>query len=373
MSEAEEAVKLVVRGVEYAGWERLSITRTIEAISGTFQLSLSEPPGDALSRPVSEGDPCAIKIGSDTVITGYLDTFDADLDEATHEINAAGRDAAGNLVDCSAMNRPGEWRNRTALQLVAALCEPFGIAARATTAVGKPFASFKLQEGETAFEAIDRICKARALLPVSDAGGGVVLMRSGELAPRIAAPLTQGINIKRVGGRFSMAERYSEIVVKGQQTQLDGMTPSQAAGPAASAKDPTVPRYRPLIVISDEEGDGLSLKERATWEVNLRSGRSRRGEVTVQGWRNQTGALWSPNTIVPVHAPAARIEREMLITTVRHQLDADGGSLTTLCLAHPKSFNLVAIDEEKKASGPTGEVLTGKPKYVGAELVKAPQ
>lgn len=371
--QAENMVTLTVSGVAYGGWKEVFITRSIEAIAGTFDLSLSEKwSGQTQRRPISDGDACVVKIDDDTVLTGILDQYDPALEERRHDVRAQGRDVTGYLFDCSAMHRPGEWRNRTALQLVATLCEPFGIPVSATVDVGKPFASFKLQEGEVAFEAIDRICKARALLPVSDGLGGLVLMRSGANAPRVDAPLEEGVNIKAIRASFSMLDRYSEIHVKGQQTQLDGMSPDQAAGPSAVAKDPTVPRYRPLIIIADDEGDGVTLRDRALWEVSVRAGRARRAEIEVQGWRNRAGDLWTPNTIIPVRAPTVDIDSDMLITTVQHR-QGDAGTTTTLGVAPPKSFDLLAVAEAKKKSGDVGDALIGTPKYVGAELVKASQ
>lgn len=367
----QNKVSLGVGGLEFSGWQDVTITRSIEVIAGDFDLQLTQRPG-ASNTPFFDGDACRVKIGDDVVITGYLDTHNPDIAPDAHSIQATGRDATGDLVDCSAVHSPGEWRDRTALQIVSALCVKFSINVSATADTGKAFASFKLQEGETAFEAIDRICKARALLPVSDAQGGLVLMRSGKEAPRIDAPLIEGENIERASGFFSMIDRYSQVTVKGQQPQLDGMTPDEASEPSGTASDPTVKRYRPLIIVADNENDGLTLNERALWEVSVRAGQSRRAEITVSGWRNSTGKLWAPNTIVPVHAPTIFVDQDMLITTVRHRLSEDEGTVTVLSLADPQSFNLVAIDETQKKGGTGGasDALIGTPKYVGSELVK---
>lgn len=373
MSDVEEDILVSQNGNDYGGWKEVSVTRSIESIANTFNLALTEKwAGQVQRRPMSGGDACTVKIGDDTVITGFLDEHDPAIDDQSHEVRASGRDATGDLVDCSAVNSPGEWRGRNALQLVSVLCAPFGISVTAKADLGKGFASFKLQEGETVFQAIDRICKARALLPVSDGLGGLVLMRSGTSAPRVDAPLVLGGNIKRIGTRFSMIERFSQITVKGQQTQSDGLTPDQAAGPSATAKDPSVKRYRPLVIVADDEGDGVTLNDRALWEVSVRAGRARSADVTVWGWRNRTGALWLPNTIVPVHAAELDVDGEMLITTVCHTQN-DQGRLTMLRLSPPQAFDLIALEEKETTSGDAGDALTGTPKYVGAELVKESQ
>jgi len=371
MPDVNDDVSLAVDGVDYSGWQDVNVTFSIETIANSFDLKLTDRTND-FTTSFFDGDACSVKLGGETVITGFIDNFEPSLSPDQHDIRATGRDATGDLVDCSAVHNPGEWRGRTALQIVTALCAPFGIAVTTQADIGRSFASFKLQEGETAFEAIDRLCKARALLPISDGRGGLVLMRSGSNAPRIDAGLEEGLNIKRCSGFFSMLDRYSEIIVKGQQPQLDGMTADQASGPSARATDPTVKRYRPFIIIAEDENDGLTLEDRATWEASVRAGRSRRAEVTVAGWRNRAGQLWRPNTIVPVHAPTIGVSQDMLITTAALHRGEDG-SETTLSLAHPKSFDLVAVTETKTNSGTSNDALIGTPKYVGSELVKGGQ
>lgn len=372
MTDAQEIVRLGVDGVEYGGWKDVAITRSIETLANSFDLRLSEKWFDpAQVRPIAAGDACTVSISGETVISGWLDDDNPELDDGLHEVRAAGRDTTGDLVDCSAVHRPGEWRGRTALQLVSALCAPFGIPVSASVDVGKTFSVFKLNEGESVFEAIERICNARALLAVADGKGGLLLMRSGANARRIEAPLVEGVNIKRIAGINSMVERYSEITVKGQQTQLDGMTPEQAAGPSAVARDPFVKRYRPLLIVADEESDGLTAAQRARWEASIRAGRARKAEITVRGWRNETGELWVPNTIIPVRAPTVRVDTEMLIVTVRLE-HGEYGELATLGVCRPEAYDLVAIEEKQKKGG-AGDELTGTHRYVGSELVKERQ
>lgn len=372
MSDAQEIVRLGVDGTEYGGWQEVAITRSIETLANSFDLRLTEKWFDpAQARPIAAGDACTVSISGEVVISGWLDEDKPELDDAMHDVKATGRDTTGDLVDCSAVHRPGEWRNRSALQLVEALCAPFGIPVRAIADVGKSFSSFKLNEGESVFEAIERICRARALLSVADGQGGLLLMRSGAQARRIDAPLVEGVNIKRIAGMNSMIERYSEIIVKGQQTQLDGMTPEQASSPSASAKDPFVKRYRPLLIVAGEEGDGLTLSQRAQWEVSVRAGRARKAEVTVRGWRNSAGELWTPNTIVPVRAPTVRVDTEVLIVTARME-HGENGELAKLVVCRPEAYDLVAIEEKTKKGG-TSDELTGTHRYVGSELVKGRQ
>ena len=70
-----------------------------------------------------------------------------------------GRDRTGDLVDCSAATMPGEWQNELLDRIVQSLIDPFGISVTVDTDIGEPFRKFRIDEGETVFEAIDRACR----------------------------------------------------------------------------------------------------------------------------------------------------------------------------------------------------------------------
>ena len=60
--------------------------------------------------------------------------------------------------------------------------------------------------------------------------------------------------------------------------------------------------------------------------------------MTVQGWRDPSGALWSADLLVPVVAPWIDVEGELLIADVTFSVTEDGGSITVLNCAPPDAF-----------------------------------
>lgn len=342
-----DRVNLSVDGAIHAGWTSVSINRSMENIAGTFSLSLSDRwPGSAGSRPIRPGSLCTLSIGDDVVITGHVDDVSPSFDSTSHSISITGRDATGDLVDCSAANEPGEWTERSLLQIIEALCKPFGITARAAIYVGKKILTFRINEGETAFEAIELACRMRGVLSVSDGQGGLILTRASE-AVRITNNLTSGKagNIISGSGKSSWKDRYSEITVKGQQRGTDNTSGADNAEPYASTTDPNITRYRPLIVLAEDQGDAATFKERALWEASVRRARGRTATVTVQGWRGEDGSLWQPMSITNIEAPEIGLNGEMLITAVDFTLSARG-SLTSLSLSPPKAFELIAVPQD---------------------------
>jgi prophage tail gpP-like protein len=232
-----------------------------------------------------------------------------------------GRDAVGDLIDCSAALRPGRWENRTLTQIAADICRPFGIAVTATADVGPVFAAFAVQPGESAFEAIERACRFRGVLPISDGRGGLVLAEPS--TERLSVALVQGENILAASAALSFRDRFSAYTALGQAAGMDESTPEQNASPAGRATDPGVTRYRPLIVIAEESADAAGLARRAVWEAAVRRGRSSRAVITVQGW-SHPGGVWAPNRRVLVRAPWLQLDAEMLIVSVHLLRDASG-------------------------------------------------
>jgi len=344
-----DTVSLFLAGASYEGWTRFQVTRDIETLSGTFELTLTERyPSRPAARPISPDDACAVKIGGDTVITGHVDTVSPRFDATAHEVTVSGRDAAGNLVDCSAVHKPGEWKGRRLEQIAADLVKPFGVSVIARAGTGKAFENFRVQEGETVYEALRRLGRARGVLPMSDGLGNLVLTRSAQAA-RVADKLSRGPkgNILAAEGEYDHRERFSEYLVKGQSAGADWKTPADTGQGTGRAEDKAVRRFRPLVVIAEEQGDGPTFTDRAKWEASVRAGRARRATVTVQGFRDRSGELWRPNTLVPVSDDWLAIDREMLITGVRYARD-ERGSRTDLRISHPAAFDLLPLPDDEE-------------------------
>lgn len=332
-------VELLVNGKRYRGWTSMGVSRAMDAAAGTFSLAITDRwYGQDQPLPINEQDECEVRLDGETVVTGYVDLFRASFGADDHSINVQGRDRTGDLADCSAVHSPDEWRNVTALQLAKILAGPFGVQVRADVNVGEAFRVAKLQQGETALEAIARYARQRKLLAMPDAGGGLLLTRVG--VNRAQVPLVQGQNILSASGTRDLSQRFSRYVVRAQagfSLETDGQ---EEAHIEARASDPGVRRYRPLLLMAETGGTTKSAQDRAAWEANTRLGRSNAIEVTVQGWRQRPGgALWAPNLLVQVQSSWLRMTGgDMLIREVSFGRDLGGGTITRLALVSPQAF-----------------------------------
>lgn len=347
---ASSQVELRIGGQVYAGWESVGVTRAMDACAGTFGLSVTDRwYGQDQPWPINPGDACEVRLDGETVITGYVDMSRPSYSASSHTIEVQGRDRSADMIDCSAVHTPDEWRNIDLLKLANILAGPFKIAARADVSVGAPFSLVKLNQGETALEALLRYARQRKLLVMPDAKGGILLTRTG--TRRAAVDLVQGQNILEASGTLDWSERFSEYTVKGQSNfsiDTDGETEAHVLG---KASDPGVNRYRPLVIVGDSDTNTASAKDRATWEANTRLGKATAATITVQGWRqNGAGALWQPNMLVRVRSPWLRMDGEMLIRQVTFKKD-NSGTTTQLEVASPQAFQPEPPDKAKKKGG----------------------
>lgn len=341
----EHVVTLTVNGTKHEGWKTVRINRGVEQISGAFSLEVTERwPKQPEKREIPEGARCTVAIDGEVVITGYVDDVEVSYDQETHSVRVSGRDATGDLVDCSAIHKPGEWHDRTLEQIAADICAPFGVKLRTEVNTGKAFADFTLQKGETAFEAIQRMCRARGVLAMADGRGALVICRSG--TQRFGKLVEgKGGNIKNAEAKRSWRDRFSEYRVTGQAPGTEWGTPGEAAGVSAIARDHGVTRYRPMLIVADL-AEGVSFADQANWHARTREAKSKPATFTVQGWAFK-GGLWHPNRLVPVHAPVAKVVGDRLIASIDQTLTEKEGELTKISLVGAGAFDVLPVPETK--------------------------
>jgi prophage tail gpP-like protein len=351
-------VRLNIGARSYGGWETISINRTLETVAGAYELKVTERwPGEQKAAAIAPGDKASLSIDGEIVITGFTDDVEPQYDPDTHDVTIRGRDATGDLIDCSAIppaGTMGQWNDAPLLTLAKILCDPFGIPVSADVDTGVPLRIFKIELGETVFAAIDRLARLRQVLATSDGKGGLHFTRAATGVAHSAIKLGQ--NIKRGQGRFSWRERFSDYTVVAQTAGSDFITPETSAGMRGDAKDPGVTRYRPKLVLDDlfDANDGL-FQKRAQWEAAIRAGRSHRIIETVTGWRDAQGALWQPNDTVAVTDAFLASFGSYLISGVRLTLDQEG-ELAELTLVSPDAFlpEPMGPDADLRAAGSLG-------------------
>lgn len=347
----EPTVWLQIGEQRYAGWTAIRIGRSIETISGLFELTVTERSPDRgrgqgpeapARRPIRPGDACAVLLDELPVITGFVDEVGIDYDAQAHTVTVRGRDRTADLVDCSADS--GEFKQQTLAQITDTLARPYGVPVEITTDIGAALRSFAVQEGETVFESLERAARHRGVLLLTDGRGGLKLARPSK--ERLDTELRLGINVLRARGQFSYRERYRTYLVKGQAQGDDTAWGAPVAEPAAPATDTDIREVRTLVVIAEEQADIKTCADRAVWERNVRMGRGTTIAYTVQGWTYDGMHPWPVNRLVPVRDDWLGVNMDLLIASVAYVLD-ERGTVTELTCTRPEAFELTEIPEPK--------------------------
>jgi len=341
-------VTLTVDGRAHRGWTGVRIRRSLDALTGSFELKLT-------SREVTQGEvrkiralaPCTISIDGEQLITGTIDSLSISLSSTAHEIAVVGRDKAADLVDCSAIVSPGSWRKAKLETIVADLVKPFGIKVKFTADTGMPVRRFAIQQGETVHAAIERLCRFRALTAWSEPDGAIVIGNPASGAN--VGKIVEGESLIEMAISHDVADRYSDYIFKGQASGDDEANGKAVTQLKASAKDPAIGRYRPLLIVAEEQADSTSLKKRADWEANVRAARGQTMTATVPGWRDPSGAIWKPGVKVQAVAPSLDVDLPMLVISAELSRD-EGGTVTRLELQRPEAWQQLAVPESADAS-----------------------
>jgi len=335
-----DSIAIVVNGKRFEGWHSARLTRSMETIAGTFELSVSDR-WDASVNPwaIREGDACAIQVNGETLLTGFVDSRKISFSQNAKDIALDGRDRAGDLVDCSAVLHTWEFSDVSPLALATKLCAPFGVAVQLQDGLVESrvtvIKKHSIDPGDTVQGALENLCRVAGLLPVSDGRGGLLLTRSG--AGKCVTPLEQGKNVKSASATYDVSGRFGEYLVLGSHKGRDDNYGATAAGVRGSARDAAVRASRIHVVRPEGNVTQATAKTRALWEAAVRAARSETVTVRVQGWTQADGSLWPLNHVARVKLPALGADGDMLISALTFTLDADG-TQTDMTLKGPQAF-----------------------------------
>lgn len=332
----DHKVRLRVGGMDYGGWTRISIGAGIERQARDFDLGVSwQWPGQGQPLPIKQGEKVQVWIGADLVLTGWV--FATPISYNAKEVTrgVAGRSLTADMVDTSALSKPGQWRQQSVQRVVQALVQHLGLQVISQVAETQALTDHSVEPGETVFNSVDRLLTLSRLLSTDDAQGRVVIAEPGS-AGRAHDAIELGRNVLEASASLDFAQIMSEYRVVGQKSGTDVSWGQETNEVASSVTDPRATRYRPLLIQQQGQLTKQLATERVNWERGSRMGKALAATYKLQGWRQSNGALWVPNLIVRVKDPVIGFDRDMLITEVHYTLD-DSGTLCTLQVCPPEA------------------------------------
>lgn len=356
MSNNPGRAALDIAGQRFEGWTEVSVTHSIEQVASSFTLSLTDRWGVAMEpRPIRKGDPCIVSLEGEALINGYINRPNPGYDADARRLSVSGRSKTGDLVDCAADIAGGQFKGRSLLQIATALCQPLGVeVVNEVPEAAQPLTTdWQLEPGESVFESLERAARFVRCLLIPDPRGRLVITRAGTNA--LSVQLLYGDNIVEADGQYDDSDQFSDYIVLGDSAaggdawdEMDAEAVTQTLG---RVKDDTVRRYRPMVILAEDNLDAKRATERAEWEMRRRRARANQVEITVQGWQVPgTKQLWPLNHLVPVTCPWLNLQRDFLLITALTFTKNRQGTRTRLTLMPKEGFMVEPIQAKKKQS-----------------------
>lgn len=327
-----EIVTVSAGGQTWSAFEKVDVTAGANEAARSFRLEIAAAlGGTATAWTFAGGTPVAISSNGDLLVTGYVDRYQPRLDEhKTAVIHVSGRGNGQDAVDCSAIHPTGNFQKMTVLQIAQAL-DQFGIGFSSDQQLA-PIPFYQLTPGETVFRCIEKLCRQQGLVLSGQADGSIKITR---LAATQNTPLVEGYNCKGLSADHNWAGRHSHVIARGQRPIGSGKQNLQIE---QTARDSSVNRYRPVVVVIDEDTDATRALGRANWRLAREAGHALKAQIVVQGFHDDAGALWAPGNLVPVYSEFLAIQQVMAIERAHYSQARGAGSLAHLSLCDPQAL-----------------------------------
>lgn len=329
-----EVVTVAAGGRVWTAFRRVMVRAAINEAARSFQLEIAaEPSASATAWVFKAGTQIDILFNGDLVFRGFVDRYKPSIREHSHaEISVSGRSKGQDAIDSSAIHKTGRFKNKTPLEILQEL-DKFKIGYTTDQKLEK-VPHYQITPGETVFRVGEKLLRAQGLQQSGQPDGSIKITKASDR--RHAGALIEGKNIKSAEADHNWSNRHSEVVVRGQRPYGHG---PDALEIEATARDNAVDRYRPVVVIQSSDTDKKRAKKRAKNRRDREAGNSLKASVTVQGFRDDSGKLWTPGDLVFLQSDFLAVAQDMLIENATFSQDRSGGSETVLALVDPRAYD----------------------------------
>lgn len=348
LSRQIEPVSLLIGGRVHDQWTRYSVDSDMLRPAAAWNVHLGLPNGE-LPADVKAGARVQVRVGSDIVMTGLIDTVDDDVGGNTATLAMSGRDGASVLVDCSAPIFGAQ--QMSLAQIVKSIVNPLGISkVRVDPRDKGVWEKVSIEPGDTGWDALERAAQANGLWPWFAPDGTLVVGGPDYDAPPVASLILRrdgkGNNIRHLRRTTSIARRYSEITLLGQAhgtVDADGRHAMRTV-----VRDPAVNVYRPKIITVGDAVSGESLSQRAHKE--LADGRldGLTYQAEVRGHRTSGGLVWAPGQRVHLEDERRGFNGVLFVMARQLRGGAKTPTTTILTLKEDKVWIPAVVSSKKR-------------------------
>lgn len=327
-----EIVTISAGGGLFTAWKRVEVQASFQDGARSFTIDAAAPLGGSASAwTFKAGTEISIFFNGDLACRGYVDRYQPKIsghDQA--EVSISGRSKAQDMIDSSAKHDTGHFKDKTPAEIGQAL-DLFGVGVSSDVQLDK-VPVCRVTPGESAFRVIERLCRDQGVFPVGQADGSILITKGGR--KRHSGSIKEGWNMLAGSADHNFAGRHSEIIVRGQRPYGSGKNNLHIE---ATAKDGKI-RFRPLVIALDGDTDDKRANKRAASHRDREAGNSLKANATMQGFRDDAGALWDPGRLIFTESPFLDVHQDMAIDGVTFTQVRDQGSISEISLVDPRAL-----------------------------------
>ena len=366
----DNEVSLTIGGSVFENWTSFSITTELNTIAPAFSVGMISQ-AVILRKGFKPGLTVVVKIGKDTVLTGYIEQTPVSYSATSANVGIAGRSKTCDLIDCTVMvddpnisyekpntsnsnyvscpqNAATEYKN-VALETIIQLIMPYGIKLVNETKPLTKKRNFSAKHEDTVLKALQNLTSTENLLFYGNEKGDLVVTEKGKLTADDA--LVLGQNILTGDASFDASKIYKYYRAVGQDKGATGKTEHDASSHNYIAVDDNVSRTRLLTKKVQGAADTAKCKVTAEGDRDYYLSQFFKITYKVQGWRQSTGKLWKINSLVDIKDDFLGIDtqksQKFLITRVVFNLTENEGMTTTLDVIPPNGWRLETENDKE--------------------------
>lgn len=378
----QDKVSVIIAGKAHTDWMTYQIDSDFLIPADQWSMTLGLPTGK-FPADVQRGAAAQVKIGTDTVMIGRVDSVQRSVSRGQVTLSLSGRDSTAILVDCASPVLTA--RQVTLEEVIAQIVRPLGITnirLQAESSIRND--KISVEPGERAWDTLMRACSARGLWPWFAPDGTLIIggpdYTTAPVATLIMRNSGQGNNLLQLSDSSSIERSFSELTVLGQGHAhttkkaslaiVDVDSPDAAAeedgsdddsqdnsvgtaetgfhGMKAVVSDPSISYYRPQVLVMHDADSQEQIQYRARKAMADARLAGYSLNATVQGHRTSDNVLWAPGQRIHVISEPHDIDAVFFLMGREFNRSRSGGTTTTLRLKEDGVWIPDAFPKKKK-------------------------
>jgi len=358
-------IALEVGGVPFTNFLSMTIKKSMEDLSGTFNFRASN--ADKTTFPIKAGDAVKITYYNSknkpfVLITGFVDMITPSVDPNSHDVYIQGRDVTCDIVDSTLGEGSVIFNNEATLtQIIQTALASIGSSIKIINQAGTITNPSSIerpqgQAGQGVFDFIEKQARLRAVLLTTDGLGNLIITRTGTDDSKFTI-LNQYNNSKNnvlySSATYDLSKRFNKYICVSQKNlvamndseedsgQEDDAAANEIAIDNGIAYDKDIRAGRTLTLVVENASSSDQLTQRAKWEASVRKARSLTYTASVYGMENpETNNVFVFNQLVNVIDDNEGLSVQMLIKSLVFTVEVDGGTTTQFECVDRNAYSL---------------------------------